>query len=114
MTLTDRNVLRRFTAKRVFLSRTRAVTIDHRLTRSVEIDMKLARLLRLLHSAFIVCTFLPVAASSREACSQQVAQSLRSKVESGLSLRVKIDGRPFEHWTIQDRMHVFTVCRVSR
>jgi CubicO group peptidase (beta-lactamase class C family) len=34
----------------------------------------------------------------------QPADPLRGKVETGLSERVRIEGRPFEHWTIQERM----------
>jgi len=63
----------------------------------------------LLRPAFIVGTLLLVVASSRDAWSQKGPQSSRSKVESGLSLRVRIEGRPFEHWTIQDRMHFYDV-----
>jgi CubicO group peptidase (beta-lactamase class C family) len=71
--------------------------------------MRSARMMYLLRPAFIVGTLLPVVASSRDAWSQQGPQSSRSKVESGLSLRVRIEGRPFEHWTIQDRMHFYGV-----
>lgn len=47
--------------------------------------------------------------SSLLATSQQKVQSQREKVETGLCRRVKIEGRPFEHWTIQERMRYYHV-----
>jgi CubicO group peptidase (beta-lactamase class C family) len=43
------------------------------------------------------------------AVSQLSAQSQREKVESGLCSRVRIEGRPFEHWTIRERMLYYQV-----
>ncbi len=71
--------------------------------------MSPAWMMYLLRAAFVAGTLLQVVALRREAWSQQAPQSMRSKVESGLSLRVRIDGRPFEHWTIQDRMQFYGV-----
>jgi CubicO group peptidase (beta-lactamase class C family) len=62
-----------------------------------------------LRPALILGSVLMVAASGRGAWSQQVPQSLRSNVESGLCLRVRIEGRAFQHWTIQDRMRFYAV-----
>ena len=47
--------------------------------------------------------------SSRVAISQENALSQRKEVETGLSQRVRIEGRPFEHWTIQERMRYYHV-----
>ena len=52
--------------------------------------------------------FLTVS-SSLVVASQQNVQSQREKVETGLSQRVRIEGRPFEHWTIQERMRYYHV-----
>ena len=52
--------------------------------------------------------FLAVS-SSLVVASQQNVQSQREKVETGLSQRVRIEGRPFEHWTIQERMRYYHV-----
>ncbi len=70
--------------------------------------MRSAPMMCLLHGAFLVGILLSIAASSRDAFPQPVTGP-RSKVESGLSLRVRIEGRPLDHWTLQDRMHFYGV-----
>lgn len=53
--------------------------------------------------------FLVISSGLLAAASPQNAQSQRAKVEAGLSQRVRIEGRPFEHWTIQERMRYYHV-----
>lgn len=46
---------------------------------------------------------------SNDQLQSQHIEAGRSQVETGLSQRVRIEGRPFEHWSLQERMRYYHV-----
>jgi CubicO group peptidase (beta-lactamase class C family) len=56
-----------------------------------------------------LCVSLLSSATGVPYSQAQPADPLRMKVETGLSERVRIEGRSFEHWTIQERMRHYKV-----
>jgi CubicO group peptidase (beta-lactamase class C family) len=61
-------------------------------------------------SIFAFSTALLVVIGSSRLFGQNPAKDqLRTRVENGLSERVRIEGRPFQHWSIQERMRYYHV-----
>lgn len=52
----------------------------------------------------LLCILLLLGSSQALFCQPGSVVSRRQQVEHGLSQRVRIEGRPFEHWTIPERM----------